>query len=222
MKKNLSAFMSGVLATTLVFGIGTSALAASGKLTITVDPINIQVNGQTFAPKDANGKPVDVFAYNGTTYAPLRALAEAYGLEVGYDAKTNMATVVDPNAPTNTTAPSTDYSEWSAEEEAAYQEFKGMWERDEANDYITSMSTMLAVNCSDATAFKSFCTRNSQDFVQEMAVRYSKEITPSHQEQPNGLFYVRYAVNNTPLWDDMVSRTGHGTSHFYTSLLNQI
>lgn len=128
MKKNLSAFMSGVLATTLVFGIGTSALAASGKLTITVDPINIQVNGQTFAPKDANGKPVDVFAYNGTTYAPLRALAEAYGLEVGYDAKTNMATVVDPKAPTNTTAPSTDYSEWSAEEEAAYQEFKGMWE----------------------------------------------------------------------------------------------
>lgn len=33
------------------------------------------------------------FTYNGTTYAPLRALAEAYGLEVGYDAEKKMATV---------------------------------------------------------------------------------------------------------------------------------
>ena len=134
MKKRVPPFLAGMLTMSLIGSIGMSALAASGAMTITVDPINIQVNGQTFQPKDATGADVPVFAYNGTTYAPLRALAEAYGLEVGYDQESNMATVTGGvAAPTTAPAPdaatpSTDYSEWSAEEEAAYQEFKGMWE----------------------------------------------------------------------------------------------
>lgn len=135
MKNHLPSFLSGVIVATLAFSVGATALAATGQLTITVDPVNIQVNGQTFQPTDANGKAVPVFAYNGTTYAPLRALAEAYGLDVGYDAANNMATVSsDTAAPApsqtpapDTTAPTNDYSDWSAEEEAAYQEFKEMW-----------------------------------------------------------------------------------------------
>lgn len=97
MKKYLSGVITGVLVSTLILGTALSALAISGRMTIEVDPINIQVNGQTFAPKDVNGKEVPVFAYQGTTYAPLRALAEAYGLEVGYDAGANMASVNDPD-----------------------------------------------------------------------------------------------------------------------------
>ena len=63
-------------------------------MTIDVDPsIKILVDGEEFHPKDANGNDVMTFSYNGTTYAPLRALAEAYGLEVGYDSDRRMATV---------------------------------------------------------------------------------------------------------------------------------
>lgn len=133
MKFQFHSFFSGVLVSALVLGGAVSALAISGRMTIEVDPVNLRVNGEVFAPADANGAPVPVFAYNGTTYAPVRALAEAYGLEVGYDAATNMATVVDPEAkPVTTPAPDTtvngpDYSEWSTEDEAAYQEFKGLW-----------------------------------------------------------------------------------------------
>ena len=99
-------FTVATLALVMVLGI---AAGAVGGMTISVDPINIQVNGQTFQPKDVNGNDVPVFAYNGTTYAPLRALAEAYGLTVGYDAAANMATVTDPKAAGTTTpaAPST-------------------------------------------------------------------------------------------------------------------
>lgn len=133
MKKSLPSFLSGFLTCALIVGLAGGALAISSRMTIEVDPINVMVNGEVFEPKDVNGDPVPVFAYNGTTMAPLRALAEAYGLEVGYDAATNMATVVDPEAkPIDTPAPDTtaklDYSDWSAEEEAAYQEFKGLWE----------------------------------------------------------------------------------------------
>lgn len=126
-------FLSGVLCATLVFSLALSALAISGKMTIEVDPINVQVNGEVFQPTDVNGKEVPVFAYQGTTYAPLRALAEAYGLEVGYDASANMATVTDPDVKTpDTTTPDTtaktDYSDWSAEDETAYQSFLALWD----------------------------------------------------------------------------------------------
>lgn len=93
MKKQISTFAFGMLTMALIGSLGVGALAAASQFTITVDPINIQINGATFQPKDANGNDVPVFAYNGTTYAPLRALAEAYGLEVGYDQEANMATV---------------------------------------------------------------------------------------------------------------------------------
>lgn len=105
MKKRFSV---ATLALVMILGI---AAGAVGGMTIQVDPINIQVNGQTFQPKDVNGNDVPVFAYNGTTYAPLRALAEAYGLTVGYDAEKNMATVTSggaaPAAPSTPSTPST-------------------------------------------------------------------------------------------------------------------
>lgn len=138
MKFKFSSFFSGFLCAALVFSLAISALAISGRMTIEVDPINVMVNNEVFQPTDVNGKEVPVFAYQGTTYAPLRALAEAYGLEVGYDAAANMATVTDPDVKTTDTTTTdttakTDYSDWSAEDEAAYQEFKRMW--DYTNDY---------------------------------------------------------------------------------------
>ena len=125
MKKFLSGFLVGIL----LVGVSISALAITGTMTIEVAPINVQVNGEVFAPTDVNGKEVPVFAYGGTTYAPLRALAEAYGLEVGYDAEKNMATVTDPDTPnvSDTTTYLTAAFEWSNDEEEAYEQFKSLW-----------------------------------------------------------------------------------------------
>ena len=88
-----------ILAAGLAAALSVGSFAAGSLITISVDPtVKIKVNGEEFKPKDANGNDVMTFIYNGTTYAPLRALAEAYGLQVGYDAGANMATVDDPNA----------------------------------------------------------------------------------------------------------------------------
>ena len=38
--------------------------------------------------RDANGKSVETFAYNGTTYVPLRAVSQSLGKDVSYDGKT--------------------------------------------------------------------------------------------------------------------------------------
>lgn len=82
------------LATILVLSLTVAVLASNGLVTISVDPsISILVNGERFHPTDVNGDEVMTFTFNGTTYAPLRAMAEAFGLEVGYDAEQKMATV---------------------------------------------------------------------------------------------------------------------------------
>lgn len=88
-RKRVSSF---VICLIMLFAAATPAFAAQSQR-ITVDPIHVMVGGKDFLPTDVTGKDVPVFVYNGTTYAPLRALAEAYGLNVGYNAEKNLATV---------------------------------------------------------------------------------------------------------------------------------
>lgn len=106
MKKRLLSFAAGALTALLISSTAVTALAASGAIRIEVSPISVLVDGEVFQPKDAKGNDVMVFTYNGTTYALLRALAEAYGLEVGYDGERNIATVS--KRPTQTQAPIAD------------------------------------------------------------------------------------------------------------------
>jgi hypothetical protein len=95
-KERRKGFLIGVITTLLLVSLIGSAVAA---VNITADDtIRLLVNGQEFKPKDVTGKEVKIFAYQGTTYAPVRALAEAYGLVVGYDATRNLATVSQPAA----------------------------------------------------------------------------------------------------------------------------
>ena len=98
-----------ILAVTLALclGLGTAALAAGGMRTIEVlSGMKVLVNGEEFTPTDVNGNAVDVFAYNGTTYEPIRAMSEAFGLEVGYDAA-QQAAVVNGTAGSSVAAPDT-------------------------------------------------------------------------------------------------------------------
>lgn len=57
--------------------------------------INITVNGQKIQPKDANGNAVEPFALDGTTYLPVRAVAEALNMNVEWDSGTNTAVLTD-------------------------------------------------------------------------------------------------------------------------------
>ena len=120
MKRKTTYFFAGVLVVVLLLAMSVTALASDGSFTITIHPIRIVVNGEVFQPKDVNGQDVMVFTVNGTTYAPLRALAEAYGLEVSYDSATNTATVNKPGqapAPDAPVVSSNDfYSKWTIEE----------------------------------------------------------------------------------------------------------
>ena len=51
--------------------------------------ITIYLNDQVVTPKDANGKVVEPFIVDGTTYLPVRAVAGALGCEVGWIEETS-------------------------------------------------------------------------------------------------------------------------------------
>ncbi len=122
MKIKMSSFLAGIAAALMLVALPISALASDGSLTLTIHPIKVLVNGEVFQPKDVQGNDVLVFTYDGTTYAPLRALAEAYGLEVGYDAQNNIATVngsahAPAASPTVQVSAATDFSSaWTVKE----------------------------------------------------------------------------------------------------------
>lgn len=82
----------GALIATLLFGLAATALAALTPMDIQVfTGVKVYVDDQLVDPRNVNGEPVDVLAYNGTTYLPIRAVGNALGLAVQYDAATQSA-----------------------------------------------------------------------------------------------------------------------------------
>lgn len=78
--------------------IGTVYAATVTTKTITatyVKEARIVVNGIEITPKDANGKVVNPFAADGTTYLPLRAIGEALDMDVEWDGSTYTVYVGD-------------------------------------------------------------------------------------------------------------------------------
>lgn len=69
---------------------GSVALGASVTKMIEVayNDIKISLDGNVLVPKDVNGEIVEPFIYNGSTYLPLRAVAQALGKEVSWNQET--------------------------------------------------------------------------------------------------------------------------------------
>lgn len=89
-KERLKGFLLGLLTMTLVFSASFSVYAAVGSQNISANFNNIKlyVDQKLIIPKDANGNTVEPFIYNGTTYLPVRAVADALEKNVSWDATT--------------------------------------------------------------------------------------------------------------------------------------
>ncbi|CAN7747491.1 stalk domain-containing protein [Paenibacillus sp. LjRoot56] len=88
MRKELKGMGIGFVLISLL--VGGSALAAGYKSTIEVlfNNVNLTVNGKKVAS--------DNILYNGTTYIPLRDVADLLGKKVGWDQASNTASINDP------------------------------------------------------------------------------------------------------------------------------
>lgn len=74
----------------------TSYAANTYRKTITVTSgVNVEFNNEAIDMTDANGKAVEAFIYNGTTYVPIRAVSNAFGADIGYDRNTQTISIYD-------------------------------------------------------------------------------------------------------------------------------
>jgi multiple sugar transport system substrate-binding protein len=82
-------FLAGMI-TTAIIATSITAYTMSMRKTITVDykDIKIVVDGKLIDPRDGNGRKVEPFIYEGTTYLPVRAVSEALGKYVRWDGDT--------------------------------------------------------------------------------------------------------------------------------------
>ncbi len=53
------------------------------------ETVKISIDGRILDPRDANGNPAPPFIESGTTYLPVRAVGEAFGRTVQWDAEAN-------------------------------------------------------------------------------------------------------------------------------------
>ena len=89
-QKRWKDMLAGALMVTAVAGLAVPALAATGSRTVQVDysDIKLVINGETVTPRDGQGKVVEPFTIDGTTYLPVRAVANALGMDVDWNGDT--------------------------------------------------------------------------------------------------------------------------------------
>ena len=85
--KNFKSYLAGVVTALAVCGMIGTASATVGKVQQELEYRNIKVSldGEILDLRNAIGEPVEPFMFGGTNYLPVRALAEALGLQVAWD-----------------------------------------------------------------------------------------------------------------------------------------
>lgn len=100
MKRDVRSFLSGCLVTAVAISLTGTVAATVAQKTLTADYNNIKVtlDGQSVNLVDANGAAVEPFAVSGTTYLPVRAVADALGLNVAWDGNTQTVVLTSGNS----------------------------------------------------------------------------------------------------------------------------
>jgi hypothetical protein len=96
-KKRWKRILPAALAAGLLLAaLPVSGLAASGRKTVDVTyrDIKLVIDGVTVTPRDAAGRFAEPFLIGGTTYLPLRAVAEALDMEVAWQDGAGAVTIV--------------------------------------------------------------------------------------------------------------------------------
>lgn len=88
MKKRFQGMVAGVLVGIMLASGTVFAKQLSETVDVFYNNIKIYIDGAEIVPKDATGNVVEPFIYNGTTYLPVRAVANAFGKDVEWDGAT--------------------------------------------------------------------------------------------------------------------------------------
>ncbi|WLR52021.1 stalk domain-containing protein [Bacillus tianshenii] len=104
MKKRIIA-LAGFVGFLFAFSLGVGAAPALEKVSSYLNwSLNFKVDGQNWTPTDQNGDKLSAITYNNRTYLPVRAVGEAVGTAVDYDAATKTVILGKTNTSASITA----------------------------------------------------------------------------------------------------------------------
>ena len=86
-KKNRIAL--AVVAVLIALGVTAFGKQVTETISVTYDNIKILIDGIEYIAKDPNGNVVEPFIYNGTTYLPVRGIANAFDINVDWEPQTS-------------------------------------------------------------------------------------------------------------------------------------
>ncbi len=89
MKERMQGIVIGIVIGSLCAGGSVFAKNAVEKISVNYKNIKVFKDEVQCELKDANGNTLEPFIYNGTTYLPVRPVAELAGMNVSWDAETN-------------------------------------------------------------------------------------------------------------------------------------
>ena len=89
LKSKKSRIILTSVAVLLVFSITVFAKQATETISVMYDNIKILIDGVEYTATDANGNVVEPFIYNGTTYLPVRGIANAFDKDVDWEPQTS-------------------------------------------------------------------------------------------------------------------------------------
>lgn len=89
-RTKLASKVIGLTCIAAILATGTIAFGAAGSKDVQViyNNIKLVIDGAPYTPKDSDGVVVEPFILNGTTYLPVRAVADAFGKDVAWDSQT--------------------------------------------------------------------------------------------------------------------------------------
>ena len=89
MRNKIKGLLIGIIIGAMISATTSLALNANIDKLLEYRDIKICVDGERITPMDADGNYVEPFIIDGTTYLPVRAVANAFGKEVSWDGNTH-------------------------------------------------------------------------------------------------------------------------------------
>ncbi len=128
MKDKFKGILIGMMIGLSIAATSTYAINESIQKNLEYRDIKVVLDDNEVLPMDANGKYVEPFIIDGTTYLPVRAIANAMGMDVNWDGDSN--TVI--------------LKSRKGDEDMTLSE---IWNIENKNNFVIEMSMYLAQKC---------------------------------------------------------------------------
>lgn len=197
-----------------------SALAEPITKLIEVEYNNIKINidGKSITPTDANGKAVEPFIHDGTTYLPVRAVSNALGKKVDWDGDNMEVRITS----ANTSQDSSDYEKGSIVYEnplSSQKDVDGWIMEGQADisfdDGKMRMESVLDSSAGQAANFVYWCPQIMPD---NIIIEW--DFTPLSDEGLAIMFFGANGQNSKDLFDTSLAKRTGQYKQYHSSDIN--